>query len=155
MTRNDYWLTEFLSLSSVLRRAPGQYARAYLHTETDGGDVTYFLLHQFDVIRQAVVALQDFLKEKSREMRATEQRLQSADLRERCNHRQIALLSHALKHADAVYTIESHRSSHAVTYATARSDLLQLSALGLLQEARQGKRFIFRVPEDLAARLQG
>lgn len=154
MNRNDYWLTEYLSISSVLRRAPGQYARAYLHSETDGGDTTYFLIHQLGVIRQAVTALQTFLGDKAREMRATEKRLQSADLRARCNHRQIALLGHALKHADALYTIESHRASHAIAFATARSDLLQLVELGLLHDAKQGKRYIFTVPENLADRLQ-
>jgi Fic family protein len=153
MARNGYWLMEFLSISSILRKAPGQYARAYLHTETDAGDTTYFLIHQFGVIQQAVKALQQFLADQAREMRATENRLRSVELRNRCNHRQIALLSHALKHTDALYTIESHRASHAVTYATARSDLLQLAELGLLREDRQGKRYVFTVPDDLATRL--
>ncbi len=153
LARHGYWLMEYLSISSILRRAPAQYARAYLHTETDGGDTTYFLIHQLVVIRQAVAALQNFLGEKTRELRATEKRLQSAELRDRCNPRQIALLGHALKHPDAAYTMESHRASHAVAYATARSDLLQLVELGLLREGRQGKRYLFTVPEELGARL--
>lgn len=153
LSRHGYWLMEYLSISSILRRAPAQYARAYLYTETDAGDTTYFLIHQFGVIRQAVEALQTFLNDKTREMRATEKRLRSAELRDRFNHRQIALLGHALKHPDAAYTMESHRASHAVTYATARSDLLRLVEVGLLREGRQGRRFLFTVPEDLGARL--
>jgi hypothetical protein len=81
--------------------------------------------------------------------------LESADLRGLCNHRQIALLGHALKHADALYTLESHRASHAIAYATARADLHQLAGLGLLRMGQQGKRFVFTVPEDLGARLRG
>lgn len=154
MARQGYWLMEYLSISRILRQAPGQYARAYLHTETDGGDATYFLLHQLDVIHQAIDALKAYLAEKSRELHATEKLLRSVELRTRCNHRQIALLGHALKHADAIYTVESHRASHAVAYATARSDLLALVDMGLLQEARQGKRWVFSVPEDLHARLK-
>ena len=155
MARQGYWLVEYLSISSVLRRAPGQYARAYLHTETDTGDTTYFLLHQLDAIRQAVDALKAYLAEKSRQMRATEKRLESADLRGHFNHRQLALLGHALKHADAIYTVESHRASHDIAYATARGDLLRLADLGLLHAHRQGKRFVFAVPEELDARLRG
>jgi len=153
MARQGYWLMAYLSISNVLRRAPGQYARAYLHTETDGNDTTYFLLHQLDVISQAIDALQGYLKEKTRETRATERLLEGAQLRSLCNHRQIALLSHALKHADALYTVESHRASHAVAYATARADLLQLAELGLLRQQSQGKRFVFLVPGDLSKRM--
>jgi len=153
MARQGYWLMAYLSISNVLRRAPSQYARAYLHTETDDNDTTYFLLHQLDVIRQAIDALHGYLKEKTRETRATESLLEGSLSRSQFNHRQIALLSHALKHADALYTVESHRASHAVAYATARSDLLQLAELGLLTQQSQGKRFVFQVPVDLVARM--
>ncbi len=153
MARQGYWLMAYLSISNVLRRAPGQYARAYLHSESDGNDTTYFLLHQLDVIRQAIEALHGYLKEKTRETRATERLLEGAPTRGLFNHRQIALLSHALKHADARYTVESHRASHAVAYATARADLLRLAELGLLQQQSQGKRFVFLVPGDLSQRM--
>jgi Fic family protein len=153
MARQGYWLMAYLSISNVLRRAPGQYARAYLHTETDGNDTTYFLLHQLDVISQAIDALHGYLKEKTRETRATERLLEGAPSRGLFNHRQIALLTHALKHADARYTVESHRASHAVAYATARADLLQLAELGLLLKQGQGKRFVFLVPGDLSDRM--
>ncbi|MDP2787657.1 MAG: Fic family protein [Pseudomonadota bacterium] len=153
MARQGYWLMAYLSISNILRRAPGQYARAYLHTETDTNDTTYFLLHQLDVIRQAIDALHGYLKEKTQETRSTERLLEGAQLRSLCNHRQIALLSHALKHADALYTVESHRASHAVAYATARADLLQLAQLGVLQKTGEGKRFVFTVPADLHTRL--
>lgn len=155
MARQDYWLAEYLSISSVLRKAPGQYARAYLHTETDGNDTTYFLLHQLDVLQSAMEGLQRYLREKSREARHTERLLAQAGIRSRLNSRQIALLGHALKHADALYTVESHRASHAVAYATARADLMTLAEIGLLLQTTQGKRMLFTVPEDLGTRLGG
>ena len=36
MLRHDYWMFEFISISRKLVEAPGRYARAFLHTETDG-----------------------------------------------------------------------------------------------------------------------
>ncbi|MGH9083530.1 MAG: Fic family protein, partial [Acidimicrobiales bacterium] len=50
MLHNGYWLVQYLSVSSILRRAPAQYARSYLRTETDSNDTTYFVLYQLDVI---------------------------------------------------------------------------------------------------------
>ena len=57
MLRSGYWLTQYLTISSILRGAPARYARSYLHVETDNGDVTYFVLHQLDVIERAIASL--------------------------------------------------------------------------------------------------
>ena len=77
----------------------------------------------------------------------------SQAIRRQLNHRQLALLSHALKHPEAEYTFESHRSSHDVSYGTARSDLLELSKEKLLIEHKVGRAFTFLVASDLRKRL--
>lgn len=58
-------------------------------------------------------------------------------------HRQLTLLSHAVRHADAVYTFETHRRSHNVVYQTARNDLLHLEAMGFLDRQQVGREFRF------------
>jgi Fic family protein len=42
MLRQGYWLTEFLTISSILKKAPAQYARSFVMTEQDEGDLTHF-----------------------------------------------------------------------------------------------------------------
>jgi Fic family protein len=149
-----YWLMEFVSISSVLRKAPAQYARAYLFTETDGGDVTYFLVHQLETILAALDGLYGYLNRKAAELKATEALLRGSEaLRGALNHRQLALLRHALRHPGAVYTIEGHRRSHNVVYQTGRTDLMALADLGLLERRKQGRVFVFAAPMDLAERL--
>ncbi len=155
MSRQNYLLMEFISISSIIKQAPGQYGRAFLHTETDDNDTTYFLLHQLDVITRAIDALYEYLERKAREIRSTEQILRSSPkLRGKLNHRQIALLSHALKHPSAHYRIEGHRQSHNVTYDTARTDLLALANLRLLSKQKVGKAFVFVAPADLKQRIE-
>jgi Fic family protein len=149
MLTHGYWLTEFLSISTILNRAPGQYSRAFLYTETDGLDTTYFVLNQLKVICRAIDELHAYLARKARQVRETERLLRQADL----NHRQIALLSHALRHPDAEYTFRSHQTSHGVVYQSARTDLLDLEQHGLLDRRVVGQRFLFRPVADLAARL--
>lgn len=154
MTRSGYWLMEYTSISHILRKAPAQYMRAYLHTETDQGDTTYFLIHQLNTIRKAIVALHEYLARKVAEQKQTERLLAgSSKLRMRFNHRQIALLTHALKHQGKNYRVDAHQRSHGVVYQTARSDLLDLHALGLLERGRQGNAYVFFAPEDLRDRL--
>ena len=150
-----YWMLEFVSISSILKQAPAKYARAYLFTETDESDVTYFLIHQLETIVAAMDGLQTYLQRKAEETAAGEAMLKtSATLRERLNHRQLALIRHALRHPGAVYTIEGHRQSHAVVYQTARSDLLQLVELGLVSKRKAGQAFRFEAAPDLRARLE-
>lgn len=154
MARQGYWLMEFLSISHILRKAPAQYVRAYLHTETDDNDTTYFIIHQMDVIRKAISALHDYLDRTVKEQRATGRLLASSPkVRDKLNHRQVALLTHALKHPGERYRVEGHQRSHVVVYETARSDLLGLAKLGLLEKTRAGRAFVFTVPDNLRERV--
>lgn len=151
MLQSDYWLFEFISISTILRQAPGQYKRAFLRTETDENDLTYFLLHQLEVIGRAIEQLDEYLRRKTEEVRAMERMLKT---RMPLNHRQLALLGHAMRNPGAEYTIGSHQRSHNTAYATARSDLLQLVELDLLEQSPPGQKPIrFFTPEDLAARI--
>ena len=154
MARSGYWLMEYTSISHILRRAPARYMRAYLHTETDGNDTTYFLLQQLSTIRRAIAALHDYLARKVHEQKETEKLLSvSAKLRARFNHRQVALLTHALRNTGEGYRVDAHQRSHNVVNQTARNDLLALHTLGLLEKARQGNAYVFFAPEDLRDRL--
>ena len=150
IARSGYWLMEFISISHYLRKAPSQYVRSYLYTETDDSDTTYFLIHQLEVIRKAITGLHEYLARKVSEQKTTERLLVgSGKLRNRFNHRQLALLTHALKYPGEVYKIEGHQRSHAVVYQTARSDLLDLSELGLLNKQKIGKSFVFQATSNL------
>ncbi len=150
IARRGYWLMEFVSISHYLRKAPSQYVRSYLHTETDDNDTTYFLLYQLELMRNAIQGLHEYLARKVSEQKSTERLLLGSwKLRNQLNHRQLALLTHALKHPGEVYRIDAHQRSHAVVYQTARSDLLALSELGLLNKQKTGKSFSFQVPRNL------
>lgn len=154
MARSGYWLMEYTSISHILRRAPSRYMRAYLHTETDGNDTTYFLLHQLTTIRRAIVALHEYLGRKTQEQKETERMLAASPaLRTRFNHRQVALLTHALRNTGEGYRVDAHQRSHNVVYQTARSDLLTLHELGLLEKAKQGNAYVFFALPDLKERL--
>ncbi len=151
MLRAGYWLTEFLSISDIIKRAPVKYGRAFLYTETDENDLTYFLIYHLQIISEAIEELYQHVQSKAQQVRRVENLLRdSAGL----NHRQVALLSHALRHSDGEYTIESHRRSHGVVYQTARADLCDLEQRGLLRVRKARKRYVYQPMADLEDRLR-
>ena len=151
MLRNGYWLAQYLSISSILRRAPAQYARSYLYVETDDNDLTYFIIHQLRVIERAIESLRDYLRRKAADVREVESLLRGGMP---LNHRQIAVVSSALRDTQQSLTIRAHAQFQQVTIQSARTDLLGLEQLGLFSKRRAGKRFVFTPERDLADRLR-
>lgn len=151
MLRHGYWLAEYLSISSILRRAPAQYARSYLHVETDGNDLTYFIIHQLQVIERAIESLRGYLTRKAAEVREVETLLRG---NVPLNHRQLVVVGNALRDTQQTVTIKAHAQLHQVTIQSARTDLLTLEGLGLFSKGKVGKRFVFTPTPDLAGRLR-
>ena len=150
MLRQKYPLFEYISISQFLLKAPGQYYRAFLHTETDDNDLTYFLLHQAGVIRAAVGELKAYIAQRADEQLQTNRMLRGSD---RLNLRQQAVIGHALRNPDNVYDIRIHQSGQRISYQTAHDDLVGLVKLGLLIMQKRGRKFQFLVPGDLPDRL--
>jgi len=146
MLRNDYWLFEFVSISTILRKAPVKYSRAYLFTETDDNDLTYFIHYNLEVIERGVQELLAYVRRQTTEVRAVEDRLGSVRA---LNRRQKELLSHALRHPFERYTYQSHRDSHGISRQTARTDILGLFELGFLEQSHQGRQLYFRPVKEL------
>lgn len=154
MAREGYWLCEYVSISRILKKARAQYARSFLYTETDENDATYFIAYQLRVLTSAIRDLHSYLERKSGEINDVETLIRhSTDIHADLNARQLDLLTHALKNPNAFYTIESHRRSHGVAYATSRSDLMELAKLGLLEQRKRSHSFVYIAPADLERRL--
>lgn len=154
--RQGYWLMEFISISRIIKQAPAKYGKAFLYTETDENDTTYFIVHQLNVIRKAINELKIFLDKKVQDLKTAEALLKGAEsLRAKLNYRQLALLRHAFKSPGFIYRINEHRQSHGVAYDTARNDLLTMSDnLRLLDKLKEGRSFIFISPPNLIERIE-
>lgn len=138
MLREGFWLAEFVSISQWLYAAPTQYGLAYLYTEQEH-DLTYFFLHQIDVLRKATDTLDSYVRSKAEQEAETLSRLDRlpADF----NHRQRAIIAKATRDPSVVFTVTSHATSQNVTSPTAQSDLDALVEAGFLVRDKRGRRF--------------
>ena len=151
MLKHRYWLFEYISISQVIVKSSGKYYRAYQHTETDQNDLTYFILYHLDVIRRATEQLQSYVRDKAQKNRDLELLLRG---RSDLNHRQRALLTHALRHPGKAYETESHRVSQNVSYQTARNDLTDLVDRELMVKTKRGRTDYFTPVANLSDRLR-
>jgi hypothetical protein len=69
------------------------------------------------------------------------------------NHRQLALLEHAIKNPDAQYMVASHGSSHSAAPQTARTDLQNLERQALLTRVTSRRGYAWIPAGDLGRRL--
>ena len=151
MLRSGYWLFEYVSISTIILRSPAKYERAFLYTETDDNDLTYFLLYHADVAMQAIRSLHEYIEQRTAALQKVAEELPGD---EDLNHRQRALILHDLRHPGFRYSVESHRASHGVVTQTARTDLESLVARGLLLRKKSGRAFVYVPVTDLEQRLR-
>jgi Fic family protein len=154
MLKNDYWMFEYLPISRIINAAPVKYARAYLYTETDGGDLTYFNDYHLKVVIRAINELHDYLARQQKQKAEVERLLEDYP---QLNYRQKAVIVDAIKHPNQRYTVQEHRGKFRVAYNTASADLTTLRSLGLLEQTARpggGKGRAFRAAHDLIKRLK-
>ena len=150
MLSRNYMLFEYMAISRYIQRSPAKYVQAFLFTETDSNDLTYFLFYNLKAMRQALEDLKKYIERKQREVQ--DSNVQLRDLRG-LNPRQKALVYHAISHPLSTYTFEAHRSHHAVVYQTARQDLLDLVKQGYLIKEKQGREFMFFPSKQIGEKL--
>lgn len=151
MLHNGYWLTEYVTISRLLKNAPTQYATSFLLTEDDEGDLTHFLLYHTGIFLRALDDLETYLRHKATEARAVRVALNTGVTE--FNDREIAILDSAVRDPDSEFSVRGHMVSHSVSHETARKDLQHLQDRGLLRKSKRARSFIWHPVADLGEQL--
>lgn len=155
MLKRGYWPFEYISISSLLRKAPVQYGISYLYTETDEFDLTYFVDYQIGIVERAIAAFLAHIERKKREFYELMQWLEATGIQNQLNFRQGQLLRKAIRHPGRAFTVKEVANDFDVTENTARADLKKLAKLRMLAEVQEGKTALFLARADIAERLGG
>ena len=148
----NYWLVKYLAISRTILRTPSQYKQSFLYSEQDETDLTYFIMFNLRAIRSAIADALKYLNHRQKEIRSLTGILRNIpDL----NYRQYSLLRHAINHPDAVYQFKSHMNTHDVSYQTARTDIMELVKLKLLDKIGARKSATFLPSRLLLKKIKG
>lgn len=145
-----YDLFRYIPISKVIKKAPAKYRDAYLATEEDGLDLTYFILYNIECIKKARKALTEHLK---REMdRSTAVSRMIKELND-VNPRQVRIISYMAEHPGEQFGINEIAERFSIAYQTARTDLMDLEARKYLWMKKKGKAFLYSIDEDLVKKI--
>lgn len=148
--RAGYWPFEFMPISERIRAGASRYPQAYLDSELDEGDLTYFIVYKLDIIEQSLDLF-------ARRLRREEEKIRQADLlikvSKKLNLRQRLLLQHALRRPSTRYTRLSHKTSNGISLNTAATDLEGLVRLRLMAKISDGNELVYVPSPNLRARL--
>lgn len=139
-----YWLVEFLSISRIIIKSPSQYAKAYLYTEYDENDLTYFIDFNLKSMDLALKSLKEYIKRKVSEKKNLFKIIKSIDV----NERQAEIIKQVINEPEIILSINEVQGKFGTSYQTARTDLLELESLGYLNSKSIGKKSIFFKSND-------
>jgi len=137
-----YWLFEYMSVSRIILRSKTKYGLAYLYTETDENDLTYFINYNLDSIDEALHDMEAYISKKQKEYSEALDLIQGIN---DINSRQAEILKNFMRRHEKNFVINEIMTTYNVAYDTARNDLLHLTELGYLEKTKIKNKFVFKL----------
>lgn len=140
LVKRDYWVFRFLPISTVIKKSQRQYIMAYVYSEQDNNDMTYFLDYNLKKIKLAVKDFTDYVKEQSL---ANIQMNKKCSIKYSLNQRQVQLLQFFYGNLDERTTMATHMEINQISKKTASVDLKDLVRKKFLISTKQGRRVYY------------
>jgi Fic family protein len=136
LVKEGYERVEYLSISRIIKNKPGQYRDAYVKSETDENDITYFIKFQFQVLDEALDELEKYIEKRMQE----KEQLYSFQKLEGINERQVSALNEFAEDPQRMMTIKEHANTFDISYEAARLDLKELEEKEILTSKKRGRK---------------
>lgn len=138
MIKKGYWLTEYLSISRIIYTNKSSYEKAFLYTEYDDNDISYFIQYHLSVMKKAFEDLKKFLQRKIDEQQNI---LQFVGI-SKINERQRYIVKTLVDNKRTILTPKELATQFIISARTARTDLQELVEMGYLSQIHLNKRAI-------------
>lgn len=136
MLKRGYWLTEYLSISRIIKDTKSQYEKAFLYSETDGNDLGYFITYHIMTMEKAYTALKTYISRKQQEVFQAAKFMKIPNV----NDRMAQILKILHDDSDRILTTKEIEARFNISSFTARTDLKTLVELGFLEIIQVNKK---------------
>jgi Fic family protein len=128
MLKRGYWLTEYLSISSIISKSKGQYEKAYLYTENDENDLGYFIEYHLRVMEKSYEELRRYIQRKIEEKSQVSDFIRLGNI----NERQAQIIKWLNDDPSLSFTVKELKNRFSTSDQTIREDLNRLVDKGFL-----------------------
>lgn len=136
MLKKGYWLTEYLSISRIIKDTKSQYEKAFLYSEADENDLGYFITYHIKTMEKSYDALKEYISRKQREVFQAAKFMKIPNV----NDRMSQILKIINDDGDRILNTKEIESRFSVSSYTARTDLKTLVELGFLEVIQVNKK---------------
>ncbi len=137
LLRESYWAMQYLPISLVIKEAPIKYGMAYVYSEQDDYDLTYFYDFHMHKLMQALRNFEAYLERKTEENKNIHNLF---DSKYALNPRQIQALHYLLTQGEGSYVNpSSYEVLCGISRTTAIADLKRIEKIGLVTSKKIGK----------------
>ena len=136
LLKKGYWLTEYLSISRIIHKSKTSYEKAFIYTESDTNDISYFIHYNLNAMQKSFDQLKQWLQQQTQKRQAA----QVYTAIDGVNDRQGYLLRLFADQPSRDIRVKEAATRFNVTSHTARADLQNLVELGLLREIALDKK---------------
>ena len=130
MLKENYKLTEYMSISRVIAKSKTSYEKSFRYTENDDNDMGYFVAYNLRALEISFQQLRDYIQRKHREKKAANAFMLAGNI----NQRQALVLQRLAEEPDTIFTVKDVQELFSVSSMTARKDLADLVQQGYLTE---------------------
>lgn len=136
LIKEGYWAFVYLPISKAIKKSPKQYAMAYIYSEQDENDMTYFIDYNIKKIKLAIIEFKEYLTKQAKENKKMKKKSETAHS---LNARQVQLLQFLHGDPDERTNLTIHTNINQIAKMTASKDLKDLVKKGFLKREKQGR----------------
>ncbi|PID83945.1 transposase [Candidatus Gracilibacteria bacterium] len=119
LVKNNYWMVEHISISRSIKRSTTDYKNAYLYSETDKNNITYFLNYNLDCLIQGLDDFKVYISRKQEK----EKFLKTLQHKKNITVRQSEIFMFLKKKTGIIFTVRQIAEIFSISKNMARIDL--------------------------------
>lgn len=145
MFKSGYHAFRYIAISTLLKKAPIQYGKSYLYTESDDMDLTYFIDYQCRVINRAVKEFKTTYTQTIEKIEKFNVFLYKSGLFKKLSTREQIIFQVANSGVATTFTVTEAAENLNCSYNTAAAAFRNLVKLKLFSKAKVGKEWVYRL----------
>jgi len=146
LLKKDYWAFSYLPISKAIKKSPVQYGNAYIYSEQDDLDLTYFIDYNIRKIKSAISDFEEYLERKSKENLEMNK---FSKAKYNLNERQIQLLQYFYGDKYEKTSFRIHMNIYQIAKRTAIKDLKDLEKLGFIVSEKRGRNVYYYATDKI------